>query len=280
MDELNNLLHQIPRISQRQDSLSDQLKDLCAVANRIGMYDAADYLNTRHPEHEEIRRGEARSALSYLNHPKDELPEIANTAFDCGWDAAKADTEEEIRLLREALDIGKAFIVASLTRVKPVTKEEGKEALMKIQSLQSTPEQTNEGEDGFDAYWDRQCMDMTDVCADTTEEAARDIWQAALSHARKDGWREPDENTPDDALDAATIRRIREYLALSHEDGKCHIYGDDGELQCCNSVRHGRTVDFAREPISDLLNIIIETRMREYYAKENQGPPPEGWKPL
>lgn len=29
---------------QRQDSLMDQLRDLEAVANRLGMYDAADFL--------------------------------------------------------------------------------------------------------------------------------------------------------------------------------------------------------------------------------------------
>lgn len=29
---------------QRQDSLNDQLRDLQAVANRLGMYDAADFL--------------------------------------------------------------------------------------------------------------------------------------------------------------------------------------------------------------------------------------------
>ena len=34
----------IPERPQRQDSLSDQLEDLIAVANRLGMYDASDYL--------------------------------------------------------------------------------------------------------------------------------------------------------------------------------------------------------------------------------------------
>lgn len=29
---------------QRQDGLQDQLRDLIAVANRLGMYDAADYI--------------------------------------------------------------------------------------------------------------------------------------------------------------------------------------------------------------------------------------------
>ena len=32
------------QLSQRQDALNDQLRDLRVVANRLGMYDAADYL--------------------------------------------------------------------------------------------------------------------------------------------------------------------------------------------------------------------------------------------
>lgn len=31
-------------INQRQDSLTDQLQDLLVVANKMKMYDAADYL--------------------------------------------------------------------------------------------------------------------------------------------------------------------------------------------------------------------------------------------
>ncbi len=66
--------------------------------------------------------------------------------------------------------------------------------------------------------------------------------------------------------DALVEARVREYLAFSHTDGKCNIYGDDGELQCANLARHGRTIDFRRESIGDLLDIIIETRQREYAA--------------
>jgi hypothetical protein len=57
---------------------------------------------------------------------------------------------------------------------------------------------------------------------------------------------------------------VRFFIALAHEDGKCHIYGDDGEIQCSNIARHGRTIDFKRESIKDILNIISETRMMEY----------------
>jgi len=35
---------EIPELPQRQDSLNDQLEDLIAVANRLGMYDASDFL--------------------------------------------------------------------------------------------------------------------------------------------------------------------------------------------------------------------------------------------
>jgi hypothetical protein len=40
--ELTRLLATIPAIAQRQDSLADQLQALRFVANRLGMYDAAD----------------------------------------------------------------------------------------------------------------------------------------------------------------------------------------------------------------------------------------------
>jgi hypothetical protein len=39
-------LKQIPKLPQRQDATTDQLQDLRLVANRLGMYDAADYLRT------------------------------------------------------------------------------------------------------------------------------------------------------------------------------------------------------------------------------------------
>ena len=63
---------------------------------------------------------------------------------------------------------------------------------------------------------------------------------------------------------------IRKWLALSHEDGKCHIYGDDGELQCGNIMRHGRCLDFRRETITALLDNIYMTRMREYTERQKE----------
>lgn len=38
------LLEKIPDLPQRQDSTRTQLFDLLAVAQKLGMYDAADYL--------------------------------------------------------------------------------------------------------------------------------------------------------------------------------------------------------------------------------------------
>ncbi len=58
-------------------------------------------------------------------------------------------------------------------------------------------------------------------------------------------------------------RSVREYLAFSHEDGVCHVYSDDGELQCNNIKRHGRTLDFRREPIEDLIYAIVMCRGKE-----------------
>lgn len=43
--KLVDLLRTIPQLSQRQDSLHDQLKDLRVIANRLGQYDAADALS-------------------------------------------------------------------------------------------------------------------------------------------------------------------------------------------------------------------------------------------
>lgn len=46
-ESLKNVLRAIPQMTQRQDSETDQLRDLVAVANRLGMYDAADYLKAK-----------------------------------------------------------------------------------------------------------------------------------------------------------------------------------------------------------------------------------------
>ena len=42
MTEIKEILKTIPQQSQRQDSTASQLEDLIPVANRLGLYDAAD----------------------------------------------------------------------------------------------------------------------------------------------------------------------------------------------------------------------------------------------
>lgn len=39
-----NVLVNMPKLNQRQDSVTDQLRDLYAFANKLGMYDAADFI--------------------------------------------------------------------------------------------------------------------------------------------------------------------------------------------------------------------------------------------
>ncbi|WP_019584169.1 hypothetical protein [Thioalkalivibrio sp. ALE16] len=46
----DDILKAIPVLSQRQDSQSEQLRDLLAVANRLGMYDAADAIRSMFDE--------------------------------------------------------------------------------------------------------------------------------------------------------------------------------------------------------------------------------------
>lgn len=56
---------------------------------------------------------------------------------------------------------------------------------------------------------------------------------------------------------------IRQWLALGHQENKCRMYTDDGELQCNNTQRHGRCLDFKREKISDLMLILQATILLE-----------------
>ena len=47
MDELDKkTIKNIPQLPQRQDSLKEQLKDLRIYANKLGMYDACDFLKS------------------------------------------------------------------------------------------------------------------------------------------------------------------------------------------------------------------------------------------
>jgi len=47
-------IDQLPRWPQRQDSLTDQLRDLVIVADLLGMHDAADFIRYNH-----VKRPEA-----------------------------------------------------------------------------------------------------------------------------------------------------------------------------------------------------------------------------
>lgn len=46
-DFVKSVLSNVPRRAQRQDGLTTQLNDLVAVANHLGMYDAADHLRRK-----------------------------------------------------------------------------------------------------------------------------------------------------------------------------------------------------------------------------------------
>ena len=84
------------------------------------------------------------------------------------------------------------------------------------------------------------------------------------------------EQKASDALMSDDEYELRKFIAFAHQDGKCHIYGDDGELQCSDMIRHGRTIDFRREPIPALLEVIYTTRLREYIESQKTPPAPAG----
>ena len=44
---INDLLKNVEKQPQRQDSLIAQLKDLIVVANKLGMYNASEYIELR-----------------------------------------------------------------------------------------------------------------------------------------------------------------------------------------------------------------------------------------
>jgi hypothetical protein len=50
-------LKEIPKYQQRQDSVSDQLADLILVANKLGMYDAADAIQQMIPNLPKLKYG-------------------------------------------------------------------------------------------------------------------------------------------------------------------------------------------------------------------------------
>lgn len=46
-DNLKALLANLPQQAQRQDATNNQLRDLAAFADRLGMYDAADSIRSQ-----------------------------------------------------------------------------------------------------------------------------------------------------------------------------------------------------------------------------------------
>lgn len=45
-EDLKKVLESVPQLPQRQDGIDAQLQDLRVIANRLGMYDAADVLRS------------------------------------------------------------------------------------------------------------------------------------------------------------------------------------------------------------------------------------------
>lgn len=45
--EINNIIRSLPNLTQTQEPLRDQLMSLAAIANRLGLYDAADFVIER-----------------------------------------------------------------------------------------------------------------------------------------------------------------------------------------------------------------------------------------
>jgi hypothetical protein len=50
-------LSQVPNLPQRQDDITSQLHDIIAVANRLGMCDAADAIQALYPRLNELKYG-------------------------------------------------------------------------------------------------------------------------------------------------------------------------------------------------------------------------------
>jgi hypothetical protein len=62
---IRQVLNDLPALPQRQDSTIDQLRDLRAIANRLGMYDAADYLRIA-LQRQEQAEAEQKRAINKL----------------------------------------------------------------------------------------------------------------------------------------------------------------------------------------------------------------------
>ena len=47
MERIKEAMNAVPQQHQSQQSLNDQLRALVSVANKLGLYDAADYLSQK-----------------------------------------------------------------------------------------------------------------------------------------------------------------------------------------------------------------------------------------
>jgi hypothetical protein len=90
--DIKEMLRLLPEQNQRQDSLTDQLKDLIVVANRLGMYDAADFIaqktqkrlpDPRYIYSEKLLRLEIFNLLEVNNASEKGLRTRLLNAFEC-----------------------------------------------------------------------------------------------------------------------------------------------------------------------------------------------------
>jgi len=76
-------LEKLPVLPQRQDSVSDQLADLKLVANRLGMYDAADVISQLYKKLPPLKYG-CHVDLDFDEGPDDCVIDIGNLD-DCQY---------------------------------------------------------------------------------------------------------------------------------------------------------------------------------------------------
>ena len=76
-------INKIPALQQRQDSASDQLADLAIVANKLGMYDAADVIRRWCKKQPELKYGCHCDLEAYDNIEPDDCVIDSGDYDDC-----------------------------------------------------------------------------------------------------------------------------------------------------------------------------------------------------
>lgn len=102
MPQWKEEMKKVEQCSQRQDSTAEQMKDLHTVANKLGFYDAADYIRQNFIEKETTSyfQRSLNSRLSVLNSMKDEeLYDIAYSYFDLEHGQGFYKKEELIEMI-------------------------------------------------------------------------------------------------------------------------------------------------------------------------------------